>query len=176
MIQLPDDLVWVRAEDDRLTPFDAGRLAKSIQGDSLLAESIAAAVELYARECLPRAVISADEIIAIVQSVLTMLGCEPAAQAYALRRCSAQIRLDELAGFELEFFRQLDTALGRAADEEMAHMELRGLRGCVMRLNGAQRWGQRCRVMAEEIIDFARTRAAQIRPPQSAALRLDVFE
>jgi hypothetical protein len=181
MIQPREDIVWVRADDGRLTPFDADRLTQSIQlackcaghHDLLVAESVAAAVHAYVKEC-PTDV---QEIACIVLDVLTMLACDDIARAYSSRGERAEIRLDQIDGFELEFFRELDAALRAATGaEEMAMVQLRGLRACVMRLRGARRWGDSCRAMAEDILDFIRSRAVQARPVRAAALNVEVRE
>src|SRR2546427_11617463 len=116
MIQPCENIVWVRADDGRLTPFDTDRLTQSIQlacefaghHDLILAESVAAAVHLYACECERGRALHADEIARIVLEVLTMLTCDDIARAYVSRREWAEIRLDQMDGFELEFYRQLD--------------------------------------------------------------------
>lgn len=185
MIQPRMDIAWVRDDDGRLTPFDTDRLAQSValaceftgHPDRLLAESVAAAVHQYACECEPDRVIAAAEIERIVLGVLTALTCETIARAYARRREWAEIRLDQIGGFELEFYRQLDQALRAAsATEQMAMVHLRGLRACVMRLRGARRWGERCRALADEIVEFVRARAAGTRPASAGALCLEVLD
>lgn len=183
MIQPREEIAWVRADDGRLTPFDTDRLTRSIHlacefaghGEQVLSESVASAVHSYACECGP--VIEAAEIGRIVYDVLAMLACADIARAYASRHEWAEIRLDQIAGFELEFFRQLDAALRAASGtEQMASVLLRGLRACVMRLRGARRWGEGCRALAEDIVDFIRNRAAQVRPESASALSLEVKE
>ena len=185
MIQPREDIAWVRAKDGRLTPFDADRLAHSIQlacefaghSDNLLAESVASAVHRYACECERNHAIAAAEIAQIVLDVLTMLTCNDIARAYACRGEWLEIRLDEIAGFELEFYRRLDATLRTASgNEEMAVMHLRGLRSCVMRLRGTRRWGDSCRLLADEIVDFVRARVARTRAETAAMLRLEVLE
>ena len=182
MIQPREDIAWVRAKDGRLTPFDADRLARSIQlacefaghSDDLLAESVASAVHGFTCEC---DALAAAEIAQIVHDVLTMLTCSDVARAYARRGEWLEIQLDEIAGFELEFYRRLDTTLRTASSkEEMAVMHLRGLRACVMRLRGTRRWGDSCRLLADEIVDFVRGRVARTRTETAAMLRLEVLE
>jgi hypothetical protein len=185
MIQARMDIAWVRGADGRLTPFDPDRLAQSValaceftgHPDRLLAESVAAAVQQYACECEPARVIADYEIERIVLGVLTALACESVARAYACRHEWAEIRLDQIGGFELEFYRQLDEALRAASGaEEMARVHLRGLRACVMRLRGARRWGGSCRALADEIVEFVRARVAGSRPADAGALSLEVTE
>jgi hypothetical protein len=188
MILPRDDIAWVRAEDGQLTAFDERRLAESIQRAAELvghrgwwpAESIAAAIHMYAAECMKARAIPASEVARVVAEVLAMLGYAEIAQAYARRGERKEIRLDEMVaqssgGFELGFFRQLDTALRAVADEELSIVRLCGLRACVMQLRGAHRWGASCRQLAEEIVGYVRARASNIRPDHAAALRLAVL-
>jgi hypothetical protein len=185
MIQLRQDIAWVRAEDGRLMPFDTDRLTKSIEqacefvghADRLLAESVAAAIHHYVGEQESDRTISASEISRIVLMVLSTLTRDCIARAYARRREWTEIRLDELGGFELDFYRQLDEALRTASvTDETSMMQLRGLRACVMRLCGAQRWGESCRALADEIVDFVRVRVLRTRPSSAGALRMEVLE
>src|SRR5437899_1357484 len=119
MIQLREDIAWVRADDGPRTPFDSHRLARSTQSagefaghpDTLLPGSIAAAVSLST----DGKTIGASEIARVVLDVLTMLACDDIARAYARRHEWAEIRLDQIAGFELEFYWQLDAALRTAS-------------------------------------------------------------
>jgi hypothetical protein len=187
MIQAPDNLAWVRTSADRLTPFDLARLAASIQSaftvdgvrDHLLAESIASAIYRYTLDCLPRQTIAATDIEELVGAVLTMLGLVPLARAYAQRGQRTEIQLDQLAAaehYELAFYRRLAEHLHACADTDLELIQLRGLRACVMRLAGAQRWGRACRGLADEILAFIRARVRQLRPNPALALNIQVFE
>lgn len=189
MIQLHDDIAWVKFADGRLVPFDEHRLALSIQkvaesiGDSdwWLAESIAAAVHVYAVKSRSDGVIPSGEIAEIVATVLSTLGYERISEAYSGCTDRVAIHLNELAGrrsaaFELEFFQRLDRALGAAANRRLLVIEVDGLRACVMQLRGARRWTAGCRRFAEDLVDYVRERVARARPPQAAGLRLAVVE
>ncbi len=189
MIQLQDDIAWVKFADGRLAPFDEHRLALSIQkvaehtGDSdwWLAESIAAAVHVYAVKSRSDGVIPSSEIAEIVATVLSTLGYQRVSEAYSGHAGHVAIHLNELAGrrstaFELEFFQRLDRALGAAANRRFLVIEVDGLRACVMQLRGARRWTAGCRRFAEDIVDYVRERVARVRPPQAAGLKLAVVE
>jgi hypothetical protein len=189
MILPQHDLAWVKPADGIARPFDECRLAASIEAAVLhlgvdhdwLASSIAASIHLYACECAPRRILDAGEIAGLVESVLEMLGYAEMATAYRQRQQRAEIRLDQIvaeasAGFELEFFRRLDTALRPITSDTLAVMHVSGLRGCVMRLRGARRWCVGCRMLAEEIVGYVRSRAGQLRPAHFVALRLAVGE
>ena len=163
MIQLREDIVWVRGADDKLTPFDGSRLVASIQraiGDELLAESIATAIYRHARDTQT---IAAADIAELACAALTLFGLTDYAEAYRQRGQFAEIRLDQLTGdetFELGFYRQLDHELRALA--EPARLNLSGLRACVMRLRGARRWGESCRALADDIVSFVRDRVRQV--------------
>jgi hypothetical protein len=189
MIQQQEDLTWVETADGRRTPFDEARLIASIQtaanrvghSSECLAESVAAAIHLYARDCTRDQTIETTEIEDVVASVLHMLGYDDIESAYLQRRQLGEIHLDDLvsrsgAGFELNFYHQLDHALQSAADKELALLHVRGLRACVMRLRGANRWGASCRALAEDIVEHVRYRVARLRPPLAAELRLAVLD
>jgi len=189
VIRAQDNIAWVRFDDGHLAPFDEQRLALSIQSvaarlgdaDWWLAESIAAAVHAFAVKCRSDSIIASNEIDDIVVTVLSMLGFKELSQAFARKRRRAEIHLGDLAGrvgaaFELEFFRQLDQALGAAADRRLSVLELDGLRTCVMHLRGARRWTESCRRFAEEIVAYVRERVARVRPTQAVRLQLAVVE
>jgi hypothetical protein len=189
MIQAHDDIAWVKFDDGHLAPFDEQDLALSIQSvaeragqaDWWLAESIAAAIHAYAVKCRSDNVIPSHEITEVVTTVLSMLGFKELSQAYANQQRRTAIHLGELAGrvgtaFELEFFRQLDHALGAAADRQLSVLEVNGLRACVMQLRGARRWTAGCRRFAEEIVEYVRERVARVRPVKAACLQLAVVE
>jgi hypothetical protein len=189
MIQLHTDVLWVRAEDGRLVPFDEQRLAQSIQrvaenvghSDWWLAESIAAAVHAFATKSRSEPVISSKEIAEIVATVLATLGYDWISEAYAGDANHVAIHLNELAwrtnaGFELEFFQQLDHALSAAANRRLVAMRIDGLRACVMQLRGARRWTAECRRLAEDIVEHVRGRVVRMRSPRAASLKLAVVE
>jgi len=189
MICANDDITWVRFGDGHLAPFDEHRLALSIQSvaervgqaDWWLAESIAAAVHLYATKCRKNSVIPSSEIAEIVASILSMLGFEDLSTAYAGHERHTSIHLGDLArrvgaAFELEFFRQLDRALGVVGDQRLSVLKLDGLRACVMQLRGADRWTAGCRRFAEEIVEHVRERVARLRPSPATDLQLAVVE
>jgi len=189
MIQLQTDVLWVRAKDGRLSPFDERRLALSIQkvaenighSDWWLAESIAAAVHAFAVKSRSDQIIPSKEIAEIVTTVLATLGYDWISEAYAADANRVAIHLNELAwrtnaGFELEFFQQLDHALRAAANRRLVAMRIDGLRACVMQLRGAQRWTAGCRRLAEDIVEHVRGRVARVRSPRAASLKLAVVE
>lgn len=189
MIVPHDNPAWfVPAEGER-EPFDHDRLAESIRRaaaraghfDWWQAESIAIAVELYARENVTGHTVVAAEVVDIVEALLERLGHGDIARAYTNHRQRADIWLDEIVaraagGFELGFYRQLDAALDVTAQRETRAVRVMGLRSCVMQLRGDRRWSAGSRRLADEIVAHVRERAARLRPAQAASLNLAVLE
>ena len=178
MIQLREDIAWVRRDDGRLMTLDADRLtgelteAAAVAGvtDWWLAEAVAAAVRQFVCDEIADRVVEARELHNLVTVVLLALGHTTLAEIYAHRHLHAEIRLNELAtesgcGFELAFFRQLDVAL----DNANGFVQMRGLRSCVMQLRGARHWSAGCRRLAEEIVGHVRERVTR---SESRQLRL----
>src|SRR5882672_6254003 len=141
MIRLRDDVAWVKFEDGRLAPFDEHRLALSIHRvaegignpDWWLAESIAAAIHVYAVKTRSDGIIPSAEIEEIVTMVLSTLGYEKISRAYCGSANRVAIHLNKLTGqesaaLELEFYQRLDQALGAAASHRLLVMEVNGLR------------------------------------------------
>jgi hypothetical protein len=189
MILLEQDMVWVRGADGCLTPFAVRRLASAIYEAARQAGSpadwiavpVAEAVAAYLTAREGDRVVAASELRQIVLAVLEMLGCGEIARVYQHGRQRVEIRLDELAarsgaGFELDFFQQLDAALAAVRDDAMRQMRVQGLRACVLQLRGAQRWGTECRRMAEEIVGHVRGRVARMRSRTAESLNLAVLE
>jgi len=189
MIPLEQDMVWVRDADGRLTPFAARRLAEAIYDAARQASSpadwiaapVAEAVAAYLTAREGDRVVAAGELRRIVLAVLGMLGCDEIARVYQRGHQRVEIRLDELAvrsgaGFELDFFQQLDTALTAVRDDAMRQVRVQGLRDCVLQLRGTQRWGTGCRTMAEEIVGHVRARVARMRSRTAETLNLAVLE
>jgi hypothetical protein len=186
MIQLSDNVAWVRTDNGRAAPFDVARLSASVMraaaqaghGDWWLGEAVAVALEEFVVAHCARQTIAADSLSELVQGVLVSLGYADIAAAYAHRNQHAEVRLDQMTDTpsELEFFRRLDAALQAVRDNECASVQIHGLRSCVMRLRGAHYWSAGCRRMAEEILCHVRERVARAHRNKTGTLRLTVIE
>ena len=174
MIQLREDIAWVRQTDDRQQVLLADRLAGGLaaaaaragHADWWLAEPIAMAIHRFICDEVAGRVVGAEDLCRLVTEALLALGQEDVAMTYRAGCDGTEIRLDQLVtesggGFELAFFRQLDVALTEAT----GLVRLRGLRSCVMRLRGTRHWSAGCRQLAEEIIGHIRRRLTQQAKP-----------
>jgi hypothetical protein len=186
LIQLPDNIAWVRAANGRTTSFDVARLGAAVMraatqaghGDWWLAEAVAVALEEFVVGHCARQTIAAESLAELVQGVLASLGYADIAAAYARRCQHTEVHLDQMTDTpsELEFFRRLDAALQAAGSGELASVQVRGLRSCVMRLRGAHYWSAGCRRMAEEILCHVRERVARAHRNKTGTLRLTVTD
>lgn len=189
MIWLNKDMAWVRTDDGRLVPFDGHRLAASIEraahrvglSEQWLAEAIVAAVNTFACDCLRDQAVAETELVSVVEGVLRAMGYDEVARAYVAARRVEPIDLDALAaqtgtGFELDFFRQLDAALGTAARRGLTELQVCGLRACVMQLRGAQRWSTGCARLADEIVEYVRARLGRMDWPAHSSMRVALTE
>lgn len=189
MIQLREDICWVLAEDGRRSSFDGPRLAASIRRAAAIsgekdwwpADAVVEAVWLAIRECCEGNLITTAEIVRTVLHMLNMIGYTRVAEGYAARHQHAEICLEALttdgsAVCELSFFHGLDAALRAAARQGSSSVQVRGLRGCVMRLRGARHWSPSCRRLAEEIVCHVRERVVRVGPGNSGELRLLVTD
>jgi hypothetical protein len=59
-------------------------------------------------------------------------------------------------GGELAFFPRLREELNAHLQAECRLIRFRGLRECVKRLTGAQRWSGRCQTMQEQVVEYLR--------------------
>jgi len=173
MILLCESVCWVQTEEGRATPFDAARLSASIlraaaqagYGGWWLAEAVTQAIHEFVCVHCDRQTVSAAALTELVEGVLGALGYKDIAEAYRQRHRCAEVCLDQMTetASELEFFHRLDTALQVVGNDELALVQVRGLRTCVMRLRGAHYWSAGCRRMAEEILGHLRERVARTR-------------
>jgi hypothetical protein len=177
MIALAADCLLMRLDNGESVPLSADMISVELMGDSasLLDDEFvrhaAKAVFHYYKHDLGRRTVSVGEFAEAMEKAL---GGFKAAVSNA-RAPSVGCRdadLGQLAGeagpgAELFFFVRLREELRELLRREPAAampacsgpgrvVRFRGLRGCVRRLTGARRWGQRCRKLEEQIVAYLR--------------------
>lgn len=160
-----DCLIFELATGERI-PYLPDMLSVELAGgaielfDSEFVRDATEAVFHYFKHELGRQAVSISEFGEALEKVLR--GFALSAQRAAPPETDQQafeVNLDSLAlevgqGRELFFFPRLRAELQRSLQRSPRRLRLRGLRGCVKRLAGAQRWSPRCRTLEAEIVDF----------------------
>jgi hypothetical protein len=127
-------------------------------------KNAAEAVLHYFKSELGRTSVTTAEFSQALEQVLRGLGFEVQSQAsvntppprvieYDLRRLACYSG----KGFELVFFSKLRHELRLKLGESPQVLRFSGLRGCVKQLTGAKRWGLKCQLLNDQIVDYLRT-------------------
>src|SRR5687768_13113106 len=165
MIQLHPDYLIFRTSQGELIPCSAESVTIELIGDAssfLDPETVreaAAAVVHYFKYDLNQQTVSVAEFSDALERALKCFGFDVSTNAFENGRPTG-MDLREIAAaaedFELVFFTRLRAAFDRQARESTDVVRFWGLRGCVKRILGAKRWGQRCERFSDQIVDFLR--------------------
>jgi len=163
----PDSLLFQMPSGESV-PFSAEMISVEL-GDGVgglfeqdFVEHAAASVFHYFKNHLGRETVSMAEFASAFESVLHGLGLKldtgrlavtSAGQAAEDLRLLAQ---EAGAGCELLFFPRLRASVREQALRSPQLIRFDGLRGCVKRLLGAQRWSPRCEHFRDQIVEFLR--------------------
>jgi hypothetical protein len=176
MIQLKTDCLIFQTQDGEQVPCSAEWVTLELMGegadlvDPEVVRHASAAVLHYFKHELQRQSISVGEFAIALEKVLRSFGLSVYAdhQPQSPSTVTAPPRvlesnLSDLAcnasseGFELLFFPQLRQELRRKLDQSPNVLRFHGLRDCVKRLAGADRWNGRCQNLNDQIVDFLRS-------------------
>lgn len=125
-------------------------------------EHAAASVFHYFKHHLGRQTVTVAEFAAAFERVLCGLGLKLDAGRIAGRggdKFTKDLRLlaqEAGAGCELLFFPRLRASVREQVQDSPQLICFHGLRGCVKRLLGAQRWSPRCEQFRDQIVEFLR--------------------
>ncbi len=169
----PDCLVFNTADGDNV-PCPAEAVTVEILGEAVkmmdeeMVKNAAEAVLHYFKFEQGRTLVTLGEFTQALERVLGNLGLrikpEPVEISVAAPEPMRVVETDlrRLAGesgenFELLFFPRLRAELRSQLGQSPQVVRFSGLRTCVKRLVGAQRWGRRCQRLEDQIVDFLRT-------------------
>ena len=168
MIALASECLLVQMPGGEAIPCSAEMVNIEVEGDVAalfdpeFVTHATKAVFHYFKHELGRKAVSAGELAVALEKVLRgfALTAELESPSLPASRIS-ESDLHWLAhdcghGRELLFFPRLRDELRRHLQRAPRVLRFRGLRGCVKHLAGAQRWGERCRTLQTEIIDYLR--------------------
>ena len=170
MITLAGDCLIFRTPSGEGIPCSVETISVELIGedaslfDADFIKQAAGAVLHYFRDELGRQSVTMAEFSLALENVLRgfkmAAAVKPGAATPNVR--VAQADLDRLAaesdnGGELLFFPRLRDELRARLRESPQMLCFGGIRDCVKRLAGAQRWSQRCETLHDQIVDFLRS-------------------
>lgn len=163
MITLASDCLLFQLVSGEQIPYSAEMVCHELAGqasrtmDAEVVDNVAHAVFHYFKRDLGRHTVSETEFSEAMAKVLHGLACGPATAAVSPGAADLNLLASQVGeGCELFFFPLLREEVRRQLREAPAMLRFRGLRLCVKRLTGAQRWTDRCRQLEERIIAYLR--------------------
>ena len=168
MIALQSNFLIFQLNNGESVPCSPEMISVELLGDSsgLLDPEVlhhaAASVFHYFKKDLDRETVTVSEFAGALKKVLRNLGHTLQADEFEARPPQT-IETDlglfaSQAGDSLElfFFPRLRDELRAQLRQSPRMVRFRGLRGCVKKLAGAQRWSARCDAMQEQIVEYLR--------------------
>jgi hypothetical protein len=167
MIELKTDCLVFQTTGGEQIPCSAEWVSFELIGecatvvDPELIQHAAAAVLHYFKHELHRNFVTVGEFAVALERALGGVGLSIFADAQPAQLRVRESDLPELmksAGDgELFFLPHLRNELKRQLEESPQIVRFNGLRPCVKRMAGADRWSRRCEVLSDEIVDYLRT-------------------
>ncbi len=168
VIQLHSHCLVFETSDGELIPCDAEDVTIELIGDAVqnldpnVIRQAAAAVLHYFKAERQQEIVTIREFTAALETVLrgfglkVVTGDQPKRTEKIAEADLSSFLATELYGHELEFFAKLKEGFFGILEQSPNMVQFNGLRRCVKRLVGAQRWCNRCRDMNDHIIVFLR--------------------
>lgn len=185
MILLSPDCLLFQMPSGESVPFTADMISVELGDgagglfDQDFVEHAAASVFHYFKHHLGRQTVTVAEFAAAFERVLCGLGLKLDAGRIAVRdadHSAKDLRLlaqEAGAGCELLFFPRLRASVRAQAQDSPQLIRFHGLRSCVKRLLGAQRWSPRCEQFRDQIVEFLRRSVSVEAAGDSCALMVE---
>jgi hypothetical protein len=185
MILLACDCLLFELPSGESVPFSAEMISFELadgaggEFEQDFVEHAAASVFHYFKNDLKRKTVSVAEFASAFESVLCGLGLKldagrvtPTTPRQPARDLGV-LAGDAGSGCELIFFPQLRDAVREQFARSPRMVRFHGLRVCVKRLIGAQRWGPRCEAMRDQIVEFLRSTLSHEADGEPCALMVE---
>lgn len=169
MIAFKNNIPLVRFDDGHVMEFQGRWLAEGLARAAhragyqkwWLAEHVTETVATYLRNDFAAPAVTLPQLRTAVQSVLQVIGYADVAEHFEplpppVRLSLADLAREAGAGYELLFFRLLQTRLRDIADSPSIRVELFDLQPCVKLLRCAKNWRRDCAGLRAEIVRFIR--------------------
>jgi len=185
MILLAPDCLLFQMPSGESVPFSAETISVELSDgagglfEQDFVEHAAASVFHYFKNHLGRETVSMAEFASAFESVLHGLGLKLDAGLLTATnpgKAAKDLRLlaqEAGAGCELVFFPRLRASVRDQAQNSPQLICFHGLRGCVKRLLGAQRWSPRCEQFRDQIVEFLRRSVRAEAAGDSCALMVE---
>lgn len=165
MILLSSDCLLFELSSGESIPLSAEMISVELMGDagdvfeSEFVKHAAASVFHHFKHDLGRETITVAEFAGALEKVLRGLGVKvrPVTDEPADTPAAADLGLlaNEVGGaHELFFYPRVREQLRAQLQHSPRMVRFRGLRRCVKQLAGARRWGPRCEVLHDQILDY----------------------
>jgi len=167
MIALGSDFLVFRLATGESLPLSAEMVSADLVAgaeklfDPEFVDHAASAVFYYYKEELGRQTVTLGEFAQTLEKVLRGFKLESAG---GKDKCCLHVQESDLCqladesgnGCELFFFPRLRNELRHQMSQAPRVLRFRGLRCCVKRLAGAQRWSLRCQYLQDRIVEYLR--------------------
>ena len=185
MILLADNILFFKLPSGESVPFSAEMISVELSDkagnpfDQDFVHQAAASVFDYFKKDMNRKTVSMAEFAAAFESVLNGLGLKLDAGRLTETREDAVVKDLQILAFhageawELAFFPRLRSAVHSQFQHTPRLVRFCGLRGCVKKLLGAERWSPRCDQMRDHIIEFLRRTLSHETAGNSCALLVE---
>jgi hypothetical protein len=167
MIAFKNNLPVVRFDDGRVMDFESRWLSEGLARAATragyqkwwLAGHVTETVLAYLRNDFEAPTVTLPQIRSAVQSVLQVIGYSDVATYFeplppTMRLSLASLAREAGAGYELMFFRLLQSELRTIAESPSLRVELFDLQPCVKMLRSAKHWSHDCDGLRTEIVRF----------------------
>jgi hypothetical protein len=162
MIALGSDCLVFRMQSGESVPLSAGMVTVELLGDtatlfdSEFVSQAADAVFYYFKHDLKRQSVTVGEFTQALEKVLRGFKLAEEKENRVVLADLGKLALESGDGCELLFFPRLRNELREHLKGSGKILQFRGLRRCVKRLAGAQRWSPRCQTLNDRIVEYLR--------------------
>lgn len=168
MITLAADCLIFQLDSGENVPFSSDMISVDLAGntakwfDEEFVRDATKAVFHYFKHEQGRQTVSMGEFAEALERVLEGFAtaaeqhCQAQPAAGVIEADLARLARESSEGWELLFFPRLRAEVRQHAHSSPQMFRFSGLRDCVKHLLGAQRWGDRCRLLEDQILCYLR--------------------
>ncbi|MEO0454103.1 MAG: hypothetical protein AAFY98_08195 [Verrucomicrobiota bacterium] len=164
---MPERLPMLNWAERQSIPLSEGWLSESVDWSAERAgyanwewtEDVVKALSYYLEEEYATMTISHQDLIGLIHVSIKTIGYPEIAEHATIVAPRVSIYLPEIAQespWELAFFHRLREKLEQAAETVVRGVRLVGIRPCVKKLRGTNRWQVSCQSLNDEIVAYSR--------------------